>query len=82
MTKSEFERRAAQMKEQQLAKRQYRTAPPPRSIIEPIRQPVHAKVKVHFRDFVPEGELNQIGPQLSAIKNFALWKQIETDYSI
>jgi len=51
--KPEFERRAAGMKANNLARRQFRAMPSPRSIFAPPRVDIRL-AKVHFRDFLAD----------------------------
>jgi len=75
VTKSEFERRAAEMKARSLARPRFRNLSPPRSIFAPPRAtPVPAKVYV--RDFLREVDIKRLSPPLAAIKRL---DKLETD---
>jgi hypothetical protein len=76
VTKSEFERRAAEMKARNLAQPgRFRNLSPPRSIFAPPRAtPVPAKVYV--RDFLREVDIKRLSPPLAAIKRL---DKLETD---
>ena len=67
MTKSEFERRAAEMKARNLTRPRFRMLSPPRSIFAPpLATPSHATVYVH--DFLREVDIKRLSPPLAAIK--------------
>lgn len=75
MTKSEFERRAAEMKARNLTRRQFRTLPPPRSIFaQPLATPSPATV--YIRDSLREVDIKRLSPPLAAIRNLGT---LETD---
>jgi len=60
MKKSEFERRAAEMKAHNLERRKYRpTLSPPRSIFERPR-PTPTPMKVEIRDFLRDSDISRL----------------------
>src|SRR5580693_8743659 len=67
VTKSEFERRAAEMKARNLSAPRYRNLPPPRSIFAPPRDTA-SPAKVYVRDFLRDVDINRLSPPLGAIK--------------
>lgn len=75
MTKSEFERRASEMRERNLEKRRFRTLPPPRSIFAPPRAVQHP-VKVWIRDFLRASDVDHLSPPVRAVKKL---DRLETD---
>ena len=75
VTKSEFERRAAEMRARNLVRPRFRNLSPPRSIFAPPRAtPVPAKVYV--RDFLREVDIKHLSAPLAAIKKL---DKLETD---
>jgi hypothetical protein len=75
VTKSEFERRAAEMKARNLSAPRFRNLSPPRSIFAPLlAAPFPAKVYV--RDFIHEVDIKRLSPPLAAIKKL---DRLETD---
>jgi hypothetical protein len=75
VTKSEFERRAAEMKARNLVQPRFRNLPPPRSIFAPPRA-APAPAKVYVRDFLREVDIKRLSSPLAAIKKL---DQLETD---
>jgi hypothetical protein len=75
MTRSEFERRAAEMKAQNVVRPRFRNVSPPRSIFAPPRA-TPAPTKVYVRDFLREMDIKQLSPPLAAIKKL---DKLETD---
>ena len=75
MTKSEFERRAAEMKARNLSAPRFRNLSPPRSIFVSPRDAA-APAKVYVRDFLRDVEINRLSPPLGAIKKL---DKLETD---
>jgi hypothetical protein len=75
MMRSDFERRAAEMRTKNLGQRQFRSIPPSRSVFAPPRVDVRP-VKVHLRDFITNADLGQLSPQLAQIKKLGT---LETD---
>jgi hypothetical protein len=75
VTKSEFERRAAEMKAQNLVRPRFRNLSPPRSIFAPPRA-IPVPTKVYVRDFLREMDIKQLSPPLAAIKKL---EKLETD---
>lgn len=75
MTKSEFERRASEMRERNQQKRRFRTLPPPRSIFAPPRAVQHP-VKVWVRDFLRTSDIDHLSAPVRAIKKL---DRLETD---
>jgi len=67
VTKSEFERRAAEMKARNLAHPRFRSLSPLRSIFAPLRA-TPAPTKVYVRDFLREVDIKQLSAPLAAIK--------------
>ena len=75
VTKSEFERRAAEMKARNLTRPRFRMLSPPRSIFAPpLATPSPAKV--YIRDFLREVDIKHLSPQLAAIRKLG---KLETD---
>jgi len=75
VTKSEFERRAAEMKARNLTRPRFRMLSPPRSIFAPpLATPFPATVYVH--DFLREVDIKSLSPPLAAIKKL---DKLETD---
>ena len=75
VTKSKFERRAAEMKARNLSQPRFRNLPPPRSIFAlPLATPTPAKVYV--RDFLREVDIKCLSPPLAAIRKLG---KLETD---
>jgi hypothetical protein len=67
VTKSEFERRAAEMKARNLTRPRFRMLSPPRSIFAPpLATPSPATVYVH--DFLREVDIKRLSPTLAAIR--------------
>jgi hypothetical protein len=75
VTKSEFERRAAEMKARNLSAPRFRSLSPPRSIFAPPRDTA-APAKVYVRDFLRDVDINRLSPPLGAIKKLG---KLETD---
>lgn len=75
MKKSEFERRAAEMKARNLSAPRYRNLSPPRSIFAPP-QATPFPAKVYVRDFLREVDIKRLSPPLAAIKKL---DKLETD---
>lgn len=73
--KPEFERRAAEMKSKNLAQRQFRSIPPPRSVFAPPRVEIRPS-KAHLRDFLADTDLSKLSSQLAPIKKLGT---LETD---
>lgn len=73
--KPDFERRAAEMKAKNLAQRQFRSMPPPRSVFAPPRVEIRPS-KVHLRDFLADTDLSKLSSQLAPIKKLGT---LETD---
>jgi hypothetical protein len=75
VTKSEFERRAAEMKARNLTRPRFRMLSPPRSIFAPpLATPFPATVYV--RDFLREVDIKRLSPPLAVIKKLG---KLETD---
>jgi len=74
-TKSEFERRAAEMRARNLEQPRFRNLQPPRSIFAPPRATL-APAKVYVRDFLREVDIKQLSQPLAAIKKL---DKLETD---
>ena len=75
VTKSEFERRAAEMKARNLTRPRFRMLSPPRSIFAPpLATPSPGTVYVH--DFLREVDIKRLSPPLAAIRKLG---KLETD---
>jgi hypothetical protein len=75
VTKSEFERRAAEMKARNLTRTRFRMLSPPRSIFaQPLATSFPATVYVH--DFLREVDIKRLSPPLAAFKKL---DKLETD---
>lgn len=75
VTKPEFERRADEMKARNLARRQFRSLRPPRSIFAPPLA-LAPPEKVYVCDFLRAADIGRLGPPLSAIRKLGT---LETD---
>lgn len=75
MTKSEFERRAAEMKARNLSAPRYRNLSPPRSIFAPPWD-TRSPTKIYVRDFLRDVDIRRLSPPLAAIKKL---DRLETD---
>ena len=72
--KSQFQRRAAEMKAHNIEQRQFRTLPPRRSVFATPRMP--APAKVYVRDFLRDADIDQLNPELFAVRKL---RTLETD---
>jgi hypothetical protein len=75
VTKSEFERRAAEMKARNLTRPRFRNLSQPRSIFAPPRA-TPAPAKVYVRDFLREVDIKRLSPPFASIKKL---DKLETD---
>jgi hypothetical protein len=75
VTKTEFERRAAEMKARNLSAPRFRNLSPPKSIVAPPRD-TDAPAKVYVRDFLRDVDIKRLSPPLAAIKKLDV---LETD---
>jgi len=75
VTKTEFERRAAEMKARNLAQPRFRNLSPPRSIFAPPPA-TPSPAKVYVRDFLRGVDIKWLSPPLAAIKKL---DKLETD---
>jgi hypothetical protein len=75
VTKSEFERRDAEMKARNLVRPRFPNLSPPRSIFAPPPA-TPAPAKVYIRDFIREVDVKQLSPPLAAIRKL---DKLETD---
>jgi len=76
MDKSEFERRAAEMRARNLAKAYPRPLPPPPSIFAP-RRPTPPPAKIAVRDFLRDVDIEHLSSPLAAVTRKL--RTIETD---
>jgi len=75
VTKTEFERRAAEMKARNLSAPRFRNISPPRSIFAPPMA-TPSPATVYVRDFLREVDIKRLSPPLAAIRRLG---KLETD---